>query len=142
MPRQSDWPTIPPAFDVAKFAKDSDRRIAVSRPAPADPEAPVAEAPIPEESEIRLVTRPQMGATVTDDSWARTMATGLPVVVMPVDVLKRLPLDHRAGFLLSLMDGAMDLDTLVEIAGMPRDVVLRVVRDLFESGVVDFRSPG
>ncbi|MGD0524362.1 MAG: hypothetical protein ABSE49_04430 [Polyangiaceae bacterium] len=140
MPRKSDWPTIPPAFDVAKFAKDSDRRIAVARPAATEP--PVMEAPVPEESEIRLVTRPEMGATVTDDAWGRTMATGLPVVVMAVDVLKRLPLDHRAGFLLSLMDGAIDLETLVEIAGMPRDVVLRVVRDLFESGVVDFRPSG
>jgi hypothetical protein len=61
---------------------------------------------------------------------------------MPVDLLKRLPLDHRAGFLLSLMDGAIDLDTMVEIAGMPRREVLRLVRDLFESGVVDFRTSG
>jgi hypothetical protein len=83
-----------------------------------------------------------MGASVTDDAWARTMAERFPVVVMAVDVLKRLPLDHRAGFLLSLMDGSADLETVVEIACMPRDVVLRVVRDLFESGVVDFRSPG
>jgi len=62
--------------------------------------------------------------------------------VMTLDLLKRLPLDHRAGFLLSLMDGAMDLETMVEIAGMPREDVLRVVRDLYESGVVDFRTSG
>ena len=61
---------------------------------------------------------------------------------MTADELKRLPLDHRAGFLLSLMDGAMDLETLVEVAGMPQGEVLRLVRDLFESGVVDFRTTG
>jgi hypothetical protein len=136
MPHRSDWPTIPPAFDVAKFAKDSDQRIGVGTPV--DPEE---EPDVPETSEIRLVTRPEMAAALTNDAWARTMS-GVPVVVMTLELLKRLPLDHRAGFLLSLMDGAMDLETMVEIAGMPREDVLRVVRDLFESGVVDFRTSG
>jgi hypothetical protein len=137
MSPKNDWPTLPPAFDVAKFAKESDERIAVAKEAPPDPEPVVAL----DESGIRLLTRPEMRAALTDDSWARTMK-GVPVVVMPVHLLKRLPLDHRAGFLLSLMDGAMDLDTMVEIAGMDRGEVLRLVRDLFESGVVDFRTSG
>ena len=136
MPHRSDWPTIPPAFDVAKFAKDSDQRIGVGTTV--DPEE---EPAVPETSEIRLVTRPEMAAALTNEAWARTMS-GVPVVVMTLDLLKRLPLDHRAGFLLSLMDGAMDLETMVEIAGMPREDVLRVVRDLYESGVVDFRTSG
>jgi len=138
MSPKSDWPTLPPAFDVAKFAKDSDERIAVAKEVPPDPEP--LQVPL-DESGIRLLTRPEMRAALTDDGWARAM-TGVPVVVMPVHLLKRLPLDHRAGFLLSLMDGAMDLDTMVEIAGMPRGDVLRLVRDLFESGVVDFRTSG
>jgi hypothetical protein len=41
--------------------------------------------------------------------------------------------------LLSLMDGTMDLATVVEVSAMPRNDALRVVRDLFESGVVAFR---
>ena len=108
----SDRPTMPPALDML-------------------PEAP--------QSEVRMATRPEMRAALTDEAWAGRMA-GSPVVVMGVESLKRLPLDHRAGFLLSLMDGAIDLDTMVEIAGMPRAVALRMVRDLFESGVVDFRT--
>jgi hypothetical protein len=139
MPHKSDWPTLPPAFDVAKFAKESDRRIGVAKPVSLPPPAP--EPGVPEQSEIRLLTRPEMAAAVTDDTWARSM-TGVLVVVMAVERLKRLPLDHRAGFLLSLMDGAMDLETMVEVAGMPREEVLRLVRDLFESGVVDFRTSG
>jgi len=130
---------VPPAFDVERFAKESDRRIGVARPLEPDPDPePWASRDTPT-SEIRLVTRPEMGAAVTDDAWARSMS-GVPVVVMSVADLKRLPLDHRAGFLLSLMDGAIDLDTMVEIAGMSREEVLRLVRDLFESGVVDFRT--
>jgi hypothetical protein len=137
VPHKSDWPTIPPAFDVAKFAKESDRRIGVVKAVPPDPEGPA----VPEESGIRLLTRPEMRAALSDEAWARSM-TGVPVVVMSVELLKRLPLDHRGGFLLSLMDGAIDLDTMVEIAGMNREEGLRLVRDLYESGVVDFRTSG
>jgi len=123
----SERPTIPPSFNVAKFAKDSDRRIAA---------AARAETPRPEPaSEVRLVTRPRI-ETVTHETWARAM-TGALYVRLDVNALKRLPLDHRAGFLLSLMDGTLDLETVVEVSGMPRDEVLRTVRDLFDSGVVD-----
>jgi hypothetical protein len=58
---------------------------------------------------------------------------------MSVDELKRLPLDHRAGYLLSRMDGSIDLETLVEVASLSRREVLRMVRDLVDLGVVAFR---
>jgi hypothetical protein len=50
-----------------------------------------------------------------------------------------MPLDHRAGFLLSLMDGTVDLDTLIDVSGMPRDDVLSIVSELHEVGAVDFQ---
>jgi hypothetical protein len=37
------------------------------------------------------------------------------------------------------MDGVTDLETLIELAAMPRDETLRLMRDLFERGVVSFR---
>jgi hypothetical protein len=79
-----------------------------------------------------------MGAAVTDEAWARGMV-GTPVVVMAVEDLRRLPLDHRAGFLMSLMDGTLDLPTVIELSAMPHDDARRIVRDLFEAGVVVFR---
>jgi hypothetical protein len=140
MPERSERPTIPPTFDVARYAKESDARVVTAQPAESDEELEHAfDSPSATPcSEVRLVTRPDIGAVATDETWARTIA-GMPVVVMSASALKRLPLDHRVGFLMSLMDGAMDLETLVEIAGMPRVEVLRAVRDLFESGVVEFR---
>jgi hypothetical protein len=87
---------------------------------------------------MRLATRPTLGAALTDEAWARGM-TGAPHVVVSIGQLKRLPLGHRAGFLLSLMDGATDLETVLELAAMPREEALRMARDLFESGVVAFR---
>ncbi len=121
----SDRPTVPPSFDFEEFARDSDSRVAAAMPV-AEPAEP--------ESQVRLATRPAFGATVTDEAWART-ARGALVVAMAPDVLCRLPLDHRAGFLLSQMDGATDLETLISIGPMPRAEALRILRDLFECGV-------
>jgi hypothetical protein len=43
--------------------------------------------------------------------------------------------------LLSLMDGAIGRDTIVELAGMPAPSSF-VARDFFESGVIYFRTAG
>jgi hypothetical protein len=131
MPVPSDRPTIPPSFDVEKFAKDSDARISTVAPATTPPPPPEPT------SEVRLMTRPRIDA-VTPETWARAMA-GTLHVRLEGEALKRLPLDHRAGFLLSLMDGSLDIDMLVEVSGMPRDEVVRVLRDLHDSGVIDFK---
>jgi hypothetical protein len=121
-------------FDVAKYAKDSDQRVAsTSAKTDEDPTSQV----VPR-SEMRIATRPHMGAVVSDEVWARGVV-GSPVVAMPPAQLRRLPLDHRAGFLLSLMDGTTDLPTVIELSAMHEADALHVVRDLFESGVVQFR---
>jgi len=139
-PTPRDRPTLPPGFDVARYAKDSDEQLARAEPVTPPPPAPDGdeEAPGTPRSETRLVTRPGMGAATPDEAWARTVV-GAPFCTMTSETLVRLPLDHRTGFLLSLMDGAVDLDMLAEISSMKREEVLRIVRDLYESGVVDFR---
>ncbi len=137
-PDQGDKPTVPPSFDVEKYAKDSDQRLAAAATARAEddspPESGARNTPT---SEVRLATRPTMRAGQTNEAWGRAMK-GVPVVAMAPHQLKRLPLDHRAGFLLSQMDGAVDLETLLTIAGMPTDEALRVIRDLYESGIITF----
>jgi hypothetical protein len=102
-----------------------------------DPAALPTHPPRPPRSETRLST-PTLGVSITDEAWARSM-TGAPVVVVAPAELLRMPLDHRAGFLLSRMDGLIDLDTLVEVSAMGRADALRLLRDLHDSGVVEFR---
>jgi hypothetical protein len=147
MSRKSDRLTVRPSLDPRPLTKDSDARVTMARPRAPEPMEDVSPDP---HSEVRLLTHRHTGSArppslarpeAGDGAWAGTMSD-VPVVVMSVDRLKRLPLDHRAGFLLSLMDGAIDVETLLEIAGMPRVEVLRLVQDLFDSGVLDFRSPG
>ena len=46
--------------------------------------------------------------------------------------------DHRAGFLLSLVDGVSTLETIVDACGMPKLDALRILNDLVERGIVAF----
>jgi hypothetical protein len=64
---------------------------------------------------------------------------GMPVLAVLPAELRLLPLDPRAAFLLSQMDGRTDLDTVLELSAMPRAKALRLVRELYVSGVVDFK---
>lgn len=128
--RRSELPTVPPVFDVERYAKDSDAKLAAAVPAP-------GEGP-PAHSEMRLATRRPEAAASTDEAWARAMKGALMASV-PLDELKGAAIDHRAAYLLSWMDGTVDLQTLLEVSTMPREEVLRIVRDLYESGIVEFR---
>lgn len=135
MPASTDRPTAPPAFDMESYVRASERRVSAA--------APVERVDILEElldpsSDVRLAARPPIGEFLGLEAWA-AQVTGCLVVIAPVDVVKQLPLDHRAGFLLSLMDGTLDLETLVEVSGMDRDEVLVIARSLQEAGVVDFK---
>jgi hypothetical protein len=131
MVRSSNRPTLPPSFDVAAYARDSERKSRASLPS-------VSDAVDITPSEVRRVSRPHTGTVVTVEAWARTVF-GTPVVIMSPDSLKRLPLDHRAGFVLSLIDGSVDLETLVDLSGMDRNDVLALVRHLCDSGIVVFQ---
>lgn len=128
--KKTELPTVPPPFNVDRFAKESEARLVASAASVPD------EARLPE-SQTRLATRPPVEFADTDESWARAM-TGLLVAVTPLADLKGMPLDHRAGYLLSWMDGTVDLETLAQVSTMRREDVIRIVRDLYESGLVEF----
>lgn len=59
----------------------------------------------------------------------------ITVVVSPEEV-QWLSLDHRAGFLLSLVDGQSTVDEILDISGMTRLDALRILHDLTEQQVV------
>jgi hypothetical protein len=135
MVRNSQRPTVPPARDVAKHARYVEEARALPEARPVDVlDEPVDTHPT---SETRLATRPEIPA-VNDETWARSMI-GMPVPAVAPAELRLLPLDPRAAFLLSQMDGRTDLDTVLELAAMPRANALRLVRELFVSGIVDFK---
>jgi hypothetical protein len=120
MPKTNERSTTPPSFDPIQYARASDARIKSEVP----------------RSERRLATR--VLPTIDDETWARGIG-GTPFITMSPAELRDLPLDHRAGFLLSLMDGTLDLESAVDVSAMPRADALRAARELFEAGVIAFR---
>lgn len=59
----------------------------------------------------------------------------ITVMVSPEEV-QWLSLDHRAGFLLSLVDGQSTVDEILDISGMTRLDALKIIHDLTEQHVV------
>lgn len=57
--------------------------------------------------------------------------------VMGSDQLRWLSLDHRAGFLLSLIDGTSSVDDLLDLCGMPRLEALRLICSLVDQRVIE-----
>jgi hypothetical protein len=53
------------------------------------------------------------------------------------DQLRALPLDHRAGFLLSMVGMVQSVDELLDISGMSRGEAMRLLCDLVDLGVID-----
>jgi len=57
-------------------------------------------------------------------------------VKMGPDQLRWLSLDHRAGFLLAMIDGGSTVDELLDVSGMPRLDALRILCDLLDRKVI------
>ncbi len=47
-------------------------------------------------------------------------------------------LDHKAGFLVSLVDGVSTIEMIVDVAGMPKDEALALLHELYLRGVIRF----
>jgi hypothetical protein len=57
-------------------------------------------------------------------------------VAVPSDQIRWLSLDHRAGFVLSLIDGSSTVEELLDISGMNRLDALRILYTLYDQRVV------
>jgi len=63
----------------------------------------------------------------------------VPVVKVPPSEIRWLGLDHRAGFLLSRVDGLGTVEQLIDISGMPRLEVLKTLVELLDSDAIELR---
>lgn len=68
----------------------------------------------------------------------RPRALGLPRVVVGLARIRQLPIDPRAAFLLSRIDGQTTVDTLVDITGFEFDELLTSLARLVQLGAVEF----
>jgi hypothetical protein len=103
--------TVAPDFDPEDFARDSE----------IEQRAAVADG--------RLTLERECLAAIGSES-------AMLVAAVSAEELKQFTLDSVSGFLLSAMDGATDVETILDISGLPRLRALRHVRSLLERGIV------
>ncbi len=63
----------------------------------------------------------------------------IPVLAVELERLKDQPLDNRAGFLLSQMDGLTSIDDLVALCGLPQLPALRLLVELLDRRFIELR---
>lgn len=61
---------------------------------------------------------------------------GTPIQAMQESELRWLGLDHRAGFLLSRVDGVSTIEEVLDVCGMPRLEALKTLADLLDRGAI------
>jgi hypothetical protein len=62
----------------------------------------------------------------------------VPVLAMPLIEIDGSQLDHRAGFILSQVDGKTTLEAILDVSGMASHDALRIVWELVQRGVLAF----
>jgi len=65
--------------------------------------------------------------------------SGTPYLAMTLAEVQKLPLDPRAGFLMSIIDGASTIADLCDLAGMPEDELVSVLTELARHKVIAFK---
>jgi hypothetical protein len=97
------------------------------------------------------IPAPALAAAAARDSAREFAAAGsdirsilrldaIPWLVVTYDALRELPLDPRAGFVASLVDGRCTVEVLLDISGMPEDETLEILRELVRLGAVEMRD--
>jgi len=63
----------------------------------------------------------------------------VPIVMVARDQLRWLTIDHRTGFVLSLVDGVSSLEMILDVSGMPELDALRILSELAQQRILAFR---
>lgn len=63
----------------------------------------------------------------------------VPTVAVARDQLRWLSIDHRAGFVLSLIDGVSSIEMILDVSGMPELDALRILSELVQQRIITFR---
>jgi len=61
----------------------------------------------------------------------------VPHLLVPITDIQWLEIDHRAGFILSCVDGRLSLEEILDVSGMPRMDALRILLALRDQGVIE-----
>ena len=101
-------------------------------------------------AESLLEENPTLGEALEYADSCRSMLTKMytarigpldrvPVVEVQRDQLRWLSIDHRAGFVLSLVDGESILEMILDVSGMRELDALRILFELVQQRIISFR---
>jgi hypothetical protein len=152
---RGERPTVVPEFDPEAFARDSEVRQHVIPEIGSQPTIERARQNHREgdhEQALFLLRHllelaplhPEASALAADCRAAlereclSAIGSGSAVLVAAVtaEELKRFTLDNVSAFLFSHLDGVVDVETILDISGLPRLLALRHLRSLVERGIV------
>ena len=60
----------------------------------------------------------------------------VPRIALPKNELMAAPLDHRAGFIVSLVDGVQSVEMILDVCAMRRIEAIKILGDLAAMGVI------
>jgi hypothetical protein len=136
-----------PPFSPETFARQAELELGNAPPAGGEPqpirqrEAKPIQVPL-----VRVLRKASPEANGADAALEAeclsAIGSGAAVLVVSLShaELTGLVLDPTSGFLLSLMDGSTNVDTLLDLCGLPRLVALRSLRRLVVRGVAKARK--
>jgi hypothetical protein len=86
-------------------------------------------------------TAPELPAAIGPAQSQDFSLASVPIVVVPLDQLGRLPLDARQGFVLSLMDGRCTLEEVIDVCAFERIETIEIVAGFIQTGIVVLKAP-
>jgi hypothetical protein len=103
-----------------------------------------------EMSELILADSPDNGEaaeygqncrTVLENMYAARLGPldRVPMVIVARAQMRWLSMDHRAGFILSLIDGSSSVEMILDMSGMPKLDAYRILHELVQQKIVSFR---
>jgi hypothetical protein len=86
-------------------------------------------------SEVRRLT-PREAASVGRLESSPAHFGRIPTIVLSIDKLREARLDHRFGFLLSLLDGSTTVEEILDLSAMPADETLSLLEQLRKRRII------
>lgn len=145
--------TPPPSVETAPFeARTTERILLLPAALESEPDEGEVQGQEPRGNTLRVRLTPYAREHAiadgdTDDTpaamlqYARLLGSfaRVPYVTASMHEVMMAKLDHREGFVLSLIDGASDIDTILDACPMSTHKTLRILQGLCERGILGLR---
>lgn len=142
-------PVISPPFDSADLERAGAELAIAERVAAIDARISAGEyGPALMLAEAALEEHPSASAIVSQAESCRDVlyhrylerlgaSDHVPRLLVKHSAITALSLDHRAGFLLSCVDGGSTIEEIIDVSAMPRLDAVRILYELVQEGVIE-----